>query len=413
MSEPIPALSGTAASNGAGMDGAPDKRILRIGDREISDRSDCFVIAEIGHNHQGSLETAKRMFRVAEYCGADAVKLQKRDNRTLFTEELFNKPYENENSYGVTYGAHREALEFGREEYIELQAYAHDLGLEFFATAFDRPSVDFLEDLDVPAYKVASADIRNVPLLRHLAETGKPIIISTGGASLDDVRRAYRIVRSGTEDVAVLQCTAGYPAAWEELDLKVIETYRAMFPGAVVGLSSHDNGIAIPLAAFMLGARVVEKHFTLDRAMRGSDHSFSLEPQGLQKMVRDLRRARIALGDGVKKVYESERQPLVKMAKKLVAATDLEAGHVLGASDIAVKSPGDGCCPSNFDRFIGARLKRPLKRDEPLDFDLVEEVEGPVEGAGRFRRDGAMPGEAEVEEDIAAEESIADSVLGA
>jgi sialic acid synthase len=386
-------------------------RMMRLGEREIQDNGECFVIAEIGHNHQGSVETAKRMFRVAEYCGADAVKLQKRDNRSLFTDELFNKPYENENSFGVTYGTHREALEFGREEYAELQGYAHDLGLEFFATAFDPPSVDFLEELDVPAYKVASADIRNLPLLRRLAGTGKPMIISTGGATLEDVRRAYNVARSGTPDVAILQCTAGYPAAWAEIDLRVIETYRGLFPEAVIGLSSHDNGIAIPLASYMLGARVIEKHFTLDRTMRGSDHSFSLEPQGLQKMIRDLRRARVALGDGRKKVYDSEQVPLTKMAKKLVAATDLEQGRILTPADIAVKSPGDGCCPSNFDRFVGARLKRSVGRDEALDFDLVDEsaVDGDriVELAG----DNGMPAEAEVAEEPV-DKPIGDSVLG-
>ena len=388
-----------------------NERMLRVGEREIGDDSECFVITEIGHNHQGSVDTAKRMFRVAEYCGADAVKLQKRDNRSLFTDELFNKPYENENSFGVTYGTHREALEFGREEYMELQEYAHDLGLEFFATAFDPPSVDFLEELDVPAYKVASADIRNLPPLRRLAGTGKPMIISTGGATLDDVRRAFNVARSGTPDVAVLQCTAGYPAAWSEIDLRVIETFRATFPEAIIGLSSHDNGIAIPLASYMLGARVIEKHFTLDRTMRGSDHSFSLEPQGLQKMIRDLRRARVALGDGRKQVYESEQVPLTKMAKKLVAATDLEEGHVLTPEDIAIKSPGDGCCPSNFDRFVGARLKRSIVRDEDLDFELVEEGAVDAERVAALVGDNGMPAEAEVAEDRA-DKPIGDSVLG-
>ena len=388
-----------------------NERVLRLGEREIGDDSECFVIAEIGHNHQGSVDTAKRMFRVAEYCGADAVKLQKRDNRSLFTDELFNKPYENENSFGVTYGTHREALEFGREEYLELQEYAHDLGLEFFATAFDPPSVDFLDEIDVPAYKVASADIRNLPLLRRLAGTGKPMILSTGGATLDDVRHAYNVARSGTPDVAVLQCTAGYPAAWAEIDLRVIETYRANFPEAVIGLSSHDNGIAMALAGYMLGARVIEKHFTLDRTMRGSDHSFSLEPQGLQKMIRDLRRARVALGDGQKKVYESEHLPLTKMAKKLVAATDLEEGRILTPADIAVKSPGDGCCPSNFDRFIGARLRRSVKRDGDLSLEMIEERAVEPERVAEIAAIDGTPAGAQVAEK-SPDESIADSVLG-
>ena len=389
-----------------GNGGGPRERVFRFGEHVISDDSECFVVAEIGHNHQGSIETAKRMFRVAEYCGANAVKLQKRDNRSLFTDELFNKPYENENSFGMTYGAHREALEFGLDEYVELRSYAAELGLEFFATAFDRPSVDFLEEVGMPAYKVASADIANVPLLRHLAGTGKPMILSTGGATMPDVERAHAILRSEGADVAVLQCTAGYPAAWEELDLRVIDTYRSAFPGSVIGLSSHDNGIAMPLAAYMLGARVVEKHFTLDRAMRGSDHSFSLEPQGLQKLVRDLRRARVALGDGQKRVHPSEKQSLVKMAKKLVAAEDLPEGHVLGAGNIAVKSPGDGVPPSEFDRFVGARLNCAVGRDEPLSFEMLA-------ATGDAAPVDEMPALAEVDADERGEQPIADSVLSA
>lgn len=362
------------------------------------------------------MKTAKRLFRAAEYCGADAVKLQKRDNRSLFTDELFNKPYENENSYGLTYGSHREALEFGREEYLELQDYAHELDLDFFATAFDRPSVDFLEEIDVPAFKVASSDIRNVPLLRRLAATGRPVIISTGGASLADIRRAHEIVRSGTSEIAILQCTAGYPAKWEELDLRVIETYRELFPDAVIGLSSHDNGIAMPLAGYVLGARIIEKHFTLDRTMRGSDHSFSLEPQGLEKLVRDLRRANVALGDGTKRTYASEEQPLLKMAKKLVAAADLDEGHVLEPQDIAVKSPGDGICPSKFDELVGTRLRCAVQRDEGFSLEMIEQVDrGPVDVSvnGRAGDGEPEPAETRVAEEATDEDSIEESVLGA
>ncbi|MGI8632949.1 MAG: N-acetylneuraminate synthase family protein, partial [Solirubrobacterales bacterium] len=291
---------------------------LTIGDREIGDGSDCFVIAEIGHNHQGSVEKAKQMFQEAKQCGVDAVKLQKRDNASLYTADFFSKPYENENSFGPTYGEHREALEFGRAEYEELMGYAEDLGLIFFATAFDRPSADFLAELDMPAYKMASADLTNTPLIEHVAQIGKPMIVSTGAATLDDVKRAYETVAPINDQLGLLQCTAGYPAAWNELDLRVIETYRNLFPDAVVGFSSHDNGIAMATAAYVLGARIVEKHFTLDRAMKGTDHKFSLEPQGMRKMVRDLRRVRVALGDGAKTMYGTEIGPGEKMAKKLV-----------------------------------------------------------------------------------------------
>jgi sialic acid synthase len=351
-----------------------EARTLRIGDHVISDRSDCYVIAEIGHNHQGSVEQAKRLFDEAKACGADAVKLQKRDNRSLYTQEYFYKPYEHENSFGRTYGEHREALEFDRPEYEELKAYAEEIRIGFFATAFDFRSADFLAELDMPAYKMASGDLTNTPLLRHVAEFGKPMIISTGAATLDDVRRAYETVAEINQEVAILQCTAGYPVAFEELDLRVIDTYRDLFPSSVIGLSSHDNGIAMALAAYVLGARIIEKHFTLNRAMKGTDHSFSLEPQGLRKMIRDLRRARVALGDGTKNMYPSESDAAVKMGKKLVAARDLPAGHALRPEDIALKSPGDGLPPYELDRFVGRSLRHPVTKDTGLTFELLEEM---------------------------------------
>jgi sialic acid synthase len=346
---------------------------LRIGETEISHASDCYVIAEIGHNHQGSIEQAKKLFEAAHRCGANAVKLQKRHNRSLYTADFYNRPYDNENSFGPTYGAHREALEFSREEYVELQAYAAELGIAFFATAFDFRSVELLAELDMPAYKIASGDLTNTPLLRVVAELGKPMIVSTGAATLDDVRRAYETVADVNSQIAILQCTAGYPTEWDELDLRVIETYRALFPDAVVGYSGHDNGIAMALVAYVLGARIVEKHFTLNRAMRGTDHRFSLEQPGLTKLVRDLRRARVALGDGTKNMHPSESEPGVKMSKKLVAAADLPAGHVFRAQDIALKSPGDGLPPYELDRFVGRMLRHPVREDAALTFELLEE----------------------------------------
>jgi len=349
-------------------------RTLRIDDFEINDSGDCYVIAEIGHNHQGSVDKARKLFDEAKACGAHAVKLQKRDNRTLYTRELFQRPYENENSYGATYGEHREALEFGKAEYQELQAYATELGLTFFSTAFDIPSAEFLAELDMPAYKIASADLINTPLLRHVAEAGKPMILSTGGATLDDVRRGYETVAEINPRVALLQCTAGYPVEWEELDLRVIATYRDLFPNSVVGLSSHDSGIAMAVAAYVLGARIVEKHFTLNRALKGTDHRFSLEPVGLRKMVRDLTRTRVALGDGMKTMYPSETEPITKMAKKLVAARDLPAGTTLSEDDIAMKSPGDGLPPYEIDRLIGRTLRHPVREDSTLTFELLEEL---------------------------------------
>jgi N-acetylneuraminate synthase/sialic acid synthase len=348
------------------------ERSLQIGTFCINDESDCYIVAEIGHNHQGSVAKAKELFRAAKECGADAVKLQKRDNRALYTQAFHDKPYENENSFGPTYGAHREALELGWEQYQELQAYARTLELDFFATAFDFASADFLAKLDVPAFKIASGDLKTTPLLRHVAQFQKPMLVSTGGAHMDDVRRAYEAVMPINPRLCIMQCTAGYPPAFEELNLRVLATFREAFPDIVIGLSAHDNGIAMALAGYMLGARVIEKHFTLDRAAKGTDHAFSLERPGLRRMSRDLRRLRVALGDGVKRPYPSEEAPLYKMGKKLVAAHHLEAGHRITRNDVAIKSPNDGLPAYELDRILGHVLNRSLGPDENLRWEDLQ-----------------------------------------
>jgi len=343
-----------------------------IDGQEVSDDSPCWVIAEIGHNHQGDLEKCRQLFREAKAAGASAVKLQKRDNRTLFTREMYDRPYDHENSFGRTYGEHREFLEFGTTEYMELQQFARELDITFFATAFDIRSADFLARLDMPAYKIASADLRNIPLLTHVAHLGKPMIMSTGGGTLDDVRRAYDGVMPINRQLAILQCTASYPAAFEELDLRVIETYRGLFPDVVVGLSAHDNGIAMAVAAYVLGARIVEKHFTLNRALKGTDHAFSLEPVGLRKTVRDLTRIRVALGDGQKRVYPSEVPGITKMGKKLVAAHPLRSGQILAAENVSIKSPGgDGLEPYELHHVLGRVLRKDLDTDEAIQLDML------------------------------------------
>lgn len=350
------------------------ERRLIICDHNISDSSHCFVIAEVGHNHQGSLEKAKEMFRVAKECGVDAVKVQKRDNRSLYTRKLYNQPYDHENSFGSTYGEHREALEFGKEEYIELKRYASELDLVFFATAFDFASVDFLADLDMPAYKIASGDLLNTPLLKYVAKIGKPMFVSTGGGFLEDVQRAYDIIMPINSNICLLQCTSSYPCEPDEMNLKVIKTYRELFPEVVIGLSDHQNGIAMTEMAYVLGARVMEKHFTLSHAWKGMDHGFSLEPIGMKKMVRDLRRARAAMGDGVKIPFEIEKKALYKLGKKLVAARDIQAGQVLCIDDIAIKSPNDGLPPYQIDNIVGKVVLHDLKEDENILLEDLAEV---------------------------------------
>lgn len=340
---------------------------LVIANHLINVDSECYVIAEIGHNHQGSLGTCKELFLAAKSAGVNAVKLQKRDNKTLFTKETYNRVYDNPNSYGTTYGEHREFLELGWHEYVELQKYAKELGLDFLSTAFDIPSADFLEKLDISAFKFASGDLKTIPLLKHVAKFGKPMIMSTGGASMNDIRRAYDAVMPINNQICIMQCTGGYPPEWHELNLMVIDTLRKEFPDIVIGFSSHDSGIAMAVAGYMLGARIIEKHFTLNRAMKGTDHAFSLEPAGMTKMVRDLRRLKLALGDGKKSIYANEIVPITKMGKSLVAKRDLPQGHVLTDDDIAMKSPGGGVPPYEWENLIGMALAQPMQEDEAFD----------------------------------------------
>ncbi|BBJ37328.1 N-acetylneuraminate synthase [Streptomyces antimycoticus] len=341
-------------------------RDITINGTAISDGTAPYVIAEIGHNHEGRLESAEEIFRRIAESGANAVKLQKRDNRTLFTKAMYEEPYTGRNSFGPTYGEHREALEFGRAEYVHLSGLAAELGLDFMSTAFDLPSVDFLADIGVAAIKVASGDLTNTPLLAYAAKVGVPLVVSTGGADLDDVRRACDTILPINPHVALLQCTAVYPARPEDLNLSVISAFREEFPSVVIGFSGHDAGSELSLIAYALGARVIEKHVTLDRTKPGSDHHFSLTPEEVTDLVQDLLRVHQALGSPVKQALPAEAPALRKMGKKLVAARDLPAGHELHERDVAVKSPGDGMLPYRLPEVIGRSLAHPLAADADI-----------------------------------------------
>ncbi|MFI6067025.1 N-acetylneuraminate synthase family protein [Micromonospora sp. NPDC051227] len=341
-------------------------REIVINGISVSDETDAYVIAEIGHNHEGDIGKAEKLFRAAADAGAQAVKLQKRDNRTLFTRAMYEEPYVGPHSYGRTYGEHREALEFGRADYQHLAALANELGVDFMSTAFDLPSVDFLADIGVAAIKVASGDVTNTPLLAHAAAVGVPLIVSTGGADQDDVRRAADTILPVNPQLALLQCSAIYPAQVDDLNLSVISTLRADFP-CVIGFSGHDDTPDLSWIAYALGARVIEKHVTLDRGAAGSDHHFSLLPADLAELVEGLRRVRRAMGSPVKRAMPAEAPALRKMAKKLVASRDLPAGHRLEPCDVAVKSPGDGMRPYQLPEVLGRTLTRALAADAHID----------------------------------------------
>ncbi|HLB03590.1 MAG TPA: N-acetylneuraminate synthase family protein [Gaiellaceae bacterium] len=352
---------------------------LHVDGKRIWDDGPAYVIAEIGHNHQGDLEKAKALIHAAKESGVDAVKFQKRDNKRLFTRAFYDSPYENENSFGATYGEHREALELGKSDWFELSRYSREEGVAFVAAAFDEPSADFLAELGVDAFKFASGDLLNVPFLRYVAALGKPLLLSTGGGTIEDIDRAVQAIAPLNRELCVLHCTASYPAEVEDLNLSVIVTLKERFPELVIGLSDHHNGIAMAPVAYMLGARVFEKHFTLNHAWKGTDHAYALMPDGMRRFVRDLHRVPAALGDGMKRRLPSEEGPLRKMGKKLVAARDLPAGHVLAAEDVIAKSPADGgLSPYQLDELVGKRLLHPLSFEQDVTFLDVELAEEPA-----------------------------------
>ncbi|MBI4733812.1 MAG: N-acetylneuraminate synthase family protein [Rubrobacteridae bacterium] len=312
------------------------------------------------------------MIKVAASCGVQAVKFQKRDNKSLYTKVYYEKPYDNENSYGATYGEHRDYLEFDKDQYRELMKCAEDSGVEFMCTAWDYPSVDFLEDIGVSSYKIASGDVTSTPLLEHIAKLGKPMFISTGAATIEEVRLAYETVSRHNDKICILHCVAGYPTEYQFLNLDMINVLNEEFPEALIGFSGHDNGILAGVMTYMLGATVLEKHFTLNRSWKGTDHRFSLEPEGLRKQVRDLRRVDISRGDGKKTIQDFEKDPRSKMGKGIYTARSLSAGTVVAIEDLAFKSPTTSIPPYRINEVVGKKLKVDLGDEAAITFDDLE-----------------------------------------
>ncbi|WAA65405.1 N-acetylneuraminate synthase family protein [Microbacterium oxydans] len=285
---------------------------VSIGSRVIGGGRPAYVIAEIGLNHNGDVDIAKKLIDVAARAGADAVKFQKRTPEISTPEHMRDVP--RETPWGVmSYLDYRRRVEFGRDEYVEIGDHATMLGLDWFASPWDVPSVEFLEDLNVVAHKVASASLTDTELLVALRETGKPVILSTGMSTIEQIDRALDTL--GTDRVVLMHATSTYPLEPEEANLRVIATLRDRYPGVPVGYSGHERGLQISLAAVAIGAVAVERHITLDRTMWGSDHAASLEPTGLEHLVRDIRVIERATGDGVKRVFDSERAPMAKLRR--------------------------------------------------------------------------------------------------
>ncbi len=330
---------------------------------------DLYVIAEIGSNHNGDLETAIKLIDMAALAGADAVKFQKRHNATLFTDKLYHKPYE---GYGPTYGTHRVALDFDFEQFKTLQKYADSKNIDFFATPFDTKSVDFLEALEVSQYKIASASVTNHRLIRRIVETGKPIFMSVGGQSDNAIKQALIFVDSNYP-LTIFHCVALYPCPPEMMNLQRIPVLRNFF-GFPVGLSDHQDGIALGAAAYALGARVFEKHITLNHSDKGTDHAFSLEYFGLHQYIKYLNAAAKAM-IWHDQPMEDEMAAILKMSQSLYWAIDLDAGERIKSEHIAVQSPGhsDGLYPTplTVSKFVRRLLDQSVIRGDLLRWENI------------------------------------------
>ncbi len=285
---------------------------VTIGGHVLGGGHPVYVIAEIGLNHNGDVALAKRLIDVAADAGANAVKFQKRTPEIATPAHM--RDILRETPWGtMTYLEYRYRVEFDRDQYIEIGDHATMRGLDWFASPWDVPSVDFLEDLGVVAHKVASASLTDLELLEALRSTGKPVILSTGMSTIEQIDRALEVL--GTDRTVLMHATSTYPMEPEEANIKMIASLRDRYAGIPVGYSGHERGLQISLAAVAIGAVAVERHITLDRTMWGSDHAASLEPTGLSHLVRDIRVIEMALGDGVKRVYEGELAPMAKLRR--------------------------------------------------------------------------------------------------
>jgi len=284
---------------------------IKIGNSLIGDGHPCYVVAEIGINHNGELDIAKKLIDVAAAAGCGAVKFQKRTVDIVYSAEELARP--RESPFGETNGDLKYGLEFGLDDYQEIDRYCREKNIAWFASCWDEPSVDFIAQFDVPCFKIASASLTDDGLLRHTRAQKRPILLSTGMSTLEQIDHAVEIL--GKEDLAVLHTTSTYPAMYEELNLRVIPLLRQRY-NIPIGYSGHETGLSTSIASVVLGACVVERHITLDRSMWGSDQAASVEPQGFARLVRDIRLVETAMGDGVKRVVERE-VPVMKKLRRV------------------------------------------------------------------------------------------------
>lgn len=349
-------------------------KIVRLGNREVGPGMQPYIIAEIGSNHNGDMNLCRELIDAAASAGVDAVKFQSWTDRSLIAEEEYarNTEYSDKKKH---FGSLREmvtAYQLTEGQHREASAYCHDRGVVFCSTPFSAQEVDLLDELSVPFFKVASMDVVHLPLLRYVARKQRPILLSTGMATLAEIERAIETIRGeGNEQIVLLHCISIYPPEYETIHLRNIDTLQRSF-GFPVGFSDHTLGTAIPLAAVALGACVIEKHFTLDQDMAGWDHAISADPEQMRTIVYESQNIFMALGDGTRTVSAGEMEKRKKFRRSLVTRRTLNRGSVLTEADLDAKRPGTGIGPDKLGYVIGRRLNSDLSADQVLRWEHLE-----------------------------------------
>jgi sialic acid synthase SpsE len=332
---------------------------------ESEDTRNCYFIAEIGLNHNGDIQIAKKLIDSASEAGADAVKFQKRTVSELAIKSVLSSKDNRFPNFGSTYGEIREHLEFTLDQYIELKKYSERLGLEFLVTPFDLEALKFLAPLSLSGYKIASHSLTNLDLVKAIAQEGKPVIMSTGMSHLEEISVAVELVLENNGELCLLHCVSSYPTPDEDCNLSVITFLRDKFQ-VPVGYSGHERGWIPTLLAVHIGAQVVERHITLDTSMEGFDHKLSLDPENLRELIKQIRNVGVIMGKGVKKLLPIENIAREKYNVSMVTKRALQKGQVLLPMDICWKNPGTGIPRKNMGDYVGRELQVSVGVDELL-----------------------------------------------
>lgn len=348
------------------LEGLPAK--VKIGRRYVGPNEPVFVIAEVGINHNGDMALAKQLIDVAKEAGADAVKFQKRTTSEILTKEGIEKPYTSPHAFAPTYGEHRNKLEFDLDQYRELKRYALERGVQFFASVWDAHSTDEMEELGIDAFKIPSADVINTPLLEYVAAKDRPVLLSTGMSTMEEIEEAVKAVLRHNSRLVLFHCLSLYPSPEEKINLRFMDVLREKFAPLPVGYSGHEMGLLPTLAAVARGAVIVERHLTLDKTMKGSDHAASLEPHQFKELVDSIHAIEKILGVPEKIMYEELKPLREKLAKSLVAKVAIPKGSVISAEMLTQKGPGTGIKPSQFREVVG----RIAAEDIPADTHIPE-----------------------------------------